>query len=106
MRLRILGSTEAVSADKRPIERMFRLALGSWSGRLRRADVWVDRCEDNAVGLAFACRIRACLVNWSDIAVEGRGVDSASAVQKAARHLVRHLQNQSMDVSAAGKPTA
>jgi hypothetical protein len=99
MRLRVTRSAKDDQTDQRQIERVFRLGLGSWSGRLRRADVLVEKRKDSGGGLEFACCIHASLISRADISVYGLGADFASAVQSATRHLVRQIRRH---VQSAG----
>lgn len=91
MRLRVTGTTNQ-NLSRRQIERLFRLGLGSWSGRVRQADVLVEQRIESESGLDFICRIHASLMNWADVSVEGLGADYGAAVQSATRRLVRHIR--------------
>ncbi|HQA00805.1 MAG TPA: hypothetical protein PLT93_21950, partial [Phycisphaerae bacterium] len=79
MRLRVLG-TGGASACKGQVEQVFRLGLGSWAGRLRRVDLWLESNEDAGGGLGTTCRIHASLLNGTDVSVQGLGSDGGEAV--------------------------
>jgi hypothetical protein len=88
----VLGTSGAPPSGKGQVEQVFRLGLGSWAGRLRRVDLWLEPNEDAGGGLGTICRIHASLLNGTEVSVQGLGADCGEAVQSATRHLVRHIR--------------
>jgi putative sigma-54 modulation protein len=95
MRLSITGRGLELDPELRSdLERRFRLGLGSWSSRIRRASVYVEDVNGPKGGLDRRCTIDASLVPAGLATVAGLGTTCEAAVRSATRRLVRRMRDE------------
>lgn len=93
MRLRMtarrVGLRDSWRSD---LEDRLRLLLGSWTSRIRQANVRIEGANGPERGLDVRCAIEAALIPSGTVLVQGWGADVDTAVRGAARRLVRGVR--------------